>query len=390
MQFDPIGFIDKLVKGLILAIYDCLFFAFAGIALPFSRGTRRLWQKVVSSEKRVSTITYLALCILLTALISIGNAQDAARSALGMKSGVNLDIVSLIAFSLVATAIIDLLIRGLMWPSRNSTRRRLCESLGRITVAGIYLLVAAIVLLDRKYNFDIQPIFVNNIQTFFGPVTSPHPLLLLWSFPFAIVFAKALSIVDFKKRIAVGLLIIIALPYFLATLSVRLFLILGDAVYALAVDDQTAAVDKQTAVFQKYTTCRLSGDDVHVSTYLTLVGRPTLSLSSDDLNIYATVHYMVRPMRYRFSFTNSYQSDSTRRRSREARIGVPTLPRQVVVLERGASRRTEFRLKRAKDIYDAQLSNGDFNCTIATMDFAVGDIGGDLDGTKIEERDEEK
>ena len=68
---DPVAFLDKLVKGVVLAAYDFLQLTMAGLLIPFVRRRPKFWIALISIEGRLSSLTYLVRWSVLATAIGL-------------------------------------------------------------------------------------------------------------------------------------------------------------------------------------------------------------------------------------------------------------------------------------------------------------------------------
>lgn len=84
---EPIEFLDKLVKGVILVTYDFLKLTCAGFTIPLVRHRPLFWRAVISLEGRISSLTYLVVWCLLATSIAFDFGPTLIAEATGFEKG---------------------------------------------------------------------------------------------------------------------------------------------------------------------------------------------------------------------------------------------------------------------------------------------------------------
>src|SRR5207253_10106381 len=84
MAAEPIQILDGIVRGIVLACYDFARLTFVGFALPFVSRSRRFWPDAIAASKRLSSMTYLVLWILVTLSIGVGSSHQVITEAFGL------------------------------------------------------------------------------------------------------------------------------------------------------------------------------------------------------------------------------------------------------------------------------------------------------------------
>src|SRR5262245_40710639 len=206
MPTEPIKVLDGLVRGVILASYDFVRLSLAGLVIPVIRNTRRFWPAIFSANRRLSSLTYLVIWILLTVSIGVGTSGRIVFELLGLGKP-NVTIPALIAVALIIAIIVDVSVRAGFMFVRNRVRREMYEHLARIAVANIFLGACALMMISGD-SWLLPPGFalIHLIAPEKLPPWAfyPQPILFLFSLPLAVVILKALLVKTWTKRIAAG------------------------------------------------------------------------------------------------------------------------------------------------------------------------------------------
>jgi hypothetical protein len=263
MLSDPVRFFDSLIRGALLTLYDFVLLSLSGLLFPFVRHSKKFWRFVVSTNRRLSSLTLLLMWLFLFfSLIANDLPNLVTRVATNRDAG--LRAIEIIAAAMLGTVLIDVVVRAFLMLAKGRTKRALYVELIRISVAGVFLLACAIMLAGEA------GIFIGKLAVFGTPIAA---LMYLAGLSPSLVAAKALSIRNGLKRS-----VFISLGAFLAPI-----LFIGGPVWAgylLQVAIRPILTASEPAkVFQSNTRCdlvRKVGEklpsQVKVTTFLKLDG----------------------------------------------------------------------------------------------------------------------
>jgi uncharacterized membrane protein len=130
-------FIDGLVKGVLLTGYDFFRLTAAGLFLPFLTRTRRFWPSIIAAEKRLSSLSYLILWIIITISIAFGSSAKVASEIADLADNRG-SVFPIIVIALFVAMIVDLFVTFSSRQLRIQKRRRLYIMLARIATANIF------------------------------------------------------------------------------------------------------------------------------------------------------------------------------------------------------------------------------------------------------------
>jgi hypothetical protein len=188
---EPIAFVNSLVKGVILAFYDFVRLTWIGLAIPFVTGTRKFWPNSISATRRLSSLTYLTIWILLSVAIASRTSSKVASSAIGLDK--SSDSAITLGVTLLFAIFIDVPIRLGCSLFHSPIRRQLYEDLARIAVGNICFAACLIMVVEPMVK---KP---DLLVTLLGPIVLlgnplrwlPHPALVRFSGSLAIITLKA-------------------------------------------------------------------------------------------------------------------------------------------------------------------------------------------------------
>jgi hypothetical protein len=283
---EPVSFLDKLVKGVVLTAYDFVTLTCYGAVIPFVRNTRRFWLKLVSEQKYLSPLTYLVFWVLLTAAIALRSALDLASKAAGFEKGAAAtpDVVKTIVVALGITILADVASRLGFWFRCRGTRAHLYNGLMRIAVANVFIAACALMILPRivplrGFESDLGPFAYLAAVSFstHGPWL-PNPILILLSASLGIIFVKAMSIWERKAKWIAGILFTIALPTLLLNMSWPMFR------WSYEIVDMLSG-GPQITTFPNLLNCRLTDDQISINGYLSITGAKATVLNPMSLAV---------------------------------------------------------------------------------------------------------
>jgi hypothetical protein len=279
MPTEPIKVLDGLVRGVILASYDFVRLSLAGLVIPVIRNTRRFWPAIFSANRRLSSLTYLVLWILLTVSIGVGTSGRIVFELLGLGKP-NVTIPALIAVTLIIAMFIDVSVRAGFMFVRNRVRREMYEHLARIAVANIFVGACALMMISGD-TWLLPPGFalIHLIAPEKLPMWAfyPQPILFLFSLSLVVVILKALLVKTWTKRIAAGFFIVLGGPVVLVYAAV---LALWLAFY-FKID--LFPTTEPVGVLQRLTQCKFETNQIQVSSFLKLKGAVALPINPHNL-----------------------------------------------------------------------------------------------------------
>jgi hypothetical protein len=268
----PVDFIDGLVAGTITAAYNVAFFFAAMMAVPFLRGTHRFWPRVIAAQRKLSSLTFLALSVI-TALLVIPGIQfnQLVATAAGLRAS-DAWIVTGIFSGIAVTLIVDVFARllALLVRRRNEKVASLYESFFRLALGAMFMFAAAtmIVFPPRGYWFvDLEFLF-------------PGPRIVvvsLASLPLFVLLVKAYRIRDGRAVAGVGLLTVVGLAWSLSFISSFVY----HRIHGMEWGEPPETLRINQAATDFFPLADTT--DVQVQTFLRLDGADSLPLRTKDL-----------------------------------------------------------------------------------------------------------
>jgi hypothetical protein len=271
MAFEPIQFVDNLVKGTILGAYDFGRLTVSGLAFPFVYNSRRFWRSVISLAKRLSALTYLFIWVILAFSAFVSSPGSLFSYVVGRDSSSDFSrdwVFRIFGEALILTVGIDLIIRLCCLPLQNSVRRRLFETLFRIGTASIFV---GFVIGNRVFgDWGI-----------FG--VKFYLLLCVFTGPVAVIATKSLRAKRWFIRLAIGLVIVLTVPYAIRFSGIYIALRVAPSIDKLIPGAREKYEVREIRAHQIY--CKFSGNTVSVSGYLIVVGIPIVVLRPLDFKV---------------------------------------------------------------------------------------------------------
>jgi hypothetical protein len=289
MATGPLEILDGLVKGVVLATYDFVRLTGLGFLLPFFRRTRRVWSLVRRIDKHLSSLTYLVIWILVVVAYASGTEGKLASSVVGFEKRSDVQVPVVVASVLLIAMFVDVSIRGGFLLVRNHVRRKFYEPIARIAVANIFLGMFIILAIEglRHPGSILGPLPALFWGEPFHYLVFSSPLLPPFAVALAIIIVKAFAIRDWKKRVLLGLPLILIVPTIL--------------LYALSFSF-TAASEISIALFpsersglsQRFTHCTFLSGQLRASGVLSLVGANARAIDPRFLAILYEDRYIGR------------------------------------------------------------------------------------------------
>jgi hypothetical protein len=282
MATSPVEVFDGLIKGLVLVLYDFVRLTIAGLCLPFFKRTRRVWPLVVATDKRLSSLTLLAIWILIVTSFATANYKEVASSVIGVGKNDNTQYALQIVSTLVIVVFIDISIRATFSRMPNHLRRGLYESIARIAIANIFLGMFVVLAVGAFILRDSLSIFGPVEYLFWGgkirSISISSPYLLLFSGSLAIVVVKAFSIRDWRKKAITVVLVVVLVPSVLLNATLWLFV----AVQGVGFNLSRPA---ELRLEQKFTHCKLSDGQIRVTGLLKINKSDPIAIDPHNLAI---------------------------------------------------------------------------------------------------------
>jgi hypothetical protein len=272
---NPTPLLDRLIRGALQFIYDFVRLTLAVLWFPFVIRSRRFWPAVVSTEKRLSSITFFFLWLLISFLtFQKLPLSSIAPNLAGFAKEPNFPLLRTTAQAVIIALLFDFLLRASTWWIRPSTRRRLYDSLLRLGLGGLFFGGALYFVLIRNLASSMPGMFHIPFLPF-SDIAYLHPLAL----PIAAVANKAFSVTRLRYKLIVASSIILLLPYLLLTIS------LGGSI-AIFEDVSSLFPSPSPKLLQKATRCKIaSNDQIQVDTYLRLRNSNGMIIDGDILAI---------------------------------------------------------------------------------------------------------
>ena len=286
MATGPVEVLDGLIRGLVLVAYDFARLTVVGIILPFATRTRRVFPGALSIAKRLSSLTYLVIWILAAMSLASGTGTRLALGVLGLEKKSDVQVPTLIAAVLLISMLVDVSVRAGFSLIRNRARLETYEPLARIAVAnifvGMFLLLVWETFSIRGHFRLFGPVTVLFWGGVLRPIAYTNPLLLFFALGLAGVVVKAIGIRNWRRRVYVGLPIVLLVPALLLNASVWLYVI------AYTAGDWLFPAEK-SRLTQQFTQCSYASGRLHVSSLMGLEG-PTalLAIEPSTLAIYGS------------------------------------------------------------------------------------------------------
>jgi hypothetical protein len=266
MDLEPIKVVDGFVKGTILAAYDFARLTLYGLAIPFVRRSRNFWLPLIFLTKRLSSLTYLFLWIIVAAGVYVRPA-NLTQMILNV-TPVNNQVWVVLVSAFIITIVFDLSIRFICLMISNRIRRSFYESLLRIATGIIFLGTVVIFCL---------PGFA------FGPFSSWRAGLVELTFfviPLGIILGKAFRARHPILRGAIAILPMLVVPYSIVSLGLYIYLSVSSFINPPPEDNPVRVIGYNIG-------CSYSNNQLTLTGYLSVEGIPLAVLSPHDLHVTA-------------------------------------------------------------------------------------------------------
>jgi hypothetical protein len=183
---------------------------------------------------------------------------------------------------LLITMFVDVTIRSGLLLIRNPARREFYELMARIAVANIFLGMFAVLVRANLSGccFPLGPVMDLLPFSPFHGVTFGSPYVSIFAVSFAIITIKAFEILDWRRKAAVGLFSILAVPTILIYASILLF----SAAYSVTARISPPNVSGGS-IKQQFTRCTLSKGKIRATSALRLEGRDAVAIDPHSFEI---------------------------------------------------------------------------------------------------------
>jgi len=207
MAFEPIKFVDSLTKGVIHAVYDFVSLTAAGVAIPFISGTRHFWPAVISLNRRLSSLTYLFVWVMIALSVVLSNQRILFATAMGTVKPADATVPVMLVTALLITMALDLSVRVACYWLASDARRSLYKTVAHLALGNFFFGVFLVWLLTPKGNAVLGYIMgLKWVQEPFGYTWFyPKPLMFIFSASLAVIVAKGLRTVkEWRVRLLLG------------------------------------------------------------------------------------------------------------------------------------------------------------------------------------------
>jgi hypothetical protein len=287
MYTDPVKILDDLIKGVVLFTYDFTRLTVLGFLLPLFKNTRKIWPLMRVINKRLSSLTYLVIWILIVVTYAAGDTSEFASKIIGLEInpavGSVFSIPTVMVTVLLITMFVDVIIRFGLLLIRNPARREFYELMARIAVANIFLGIFAVLVKASLSGccFPLGPVMaLTPFDTRVFGISFGSPYVSLFAGSLAIITIKAFEIRNWRKKIIVGLFAIVAVPTVLIYASILLF----SAAYTVTARISPPNVNGG-GIKQQFTRCTLSKGKIRATSALRLEGREAVAIDPHSFEI---------------------------------------------------------------------------------------------------------
>ena len=283
MATEPIKLLDSLVREAILTPYDFARLTFAGFSIPFRVKGRHSFLGAFSTLKRLSSLTYLTLWVLLA--VSTGLLTDvtlAARLA-GLEKQSDATAAGTIVSSLLITMIIDLLLRTAFLSVQPRIRREMYLTLARVAIGNFFLGALVIILFSGSHRI-LPPVFalVKQISQSLPWLLYPNIFLFLFSPPLALILVKAFASKNgWVLRLAVGVLAFLLAPV------CTLYAAIAGVYLGLQLENWVSP-HQELVVKQQRVQCAFKPGSIRITGFLTLTGADQVVIRTEDIAVIYT------------------------------------------------------------------------------------------------------
>lgn len=285
MPTGPIELFDGLVKGLIFVIYDFVRLMLLGLFLPFLRRTRKVWPLALAINKRLSSLSYLAILIFITMTSFSDTLSTVALNYMGLQKDLGTQVPAMIIAAFLVTLLSDLVARGGALMVRNQIRRRLYEDLARVAIGNIFLgMIIVIVIAEVTVYRNPGPLSFLGMPLFeFEYLSRPtgwfnysYLVLLLSGGTLAVITVKALAIRGVKRKVFVGLVVLLIAPPFFLNAVLEVFVVIMTSSWL---------APNRPSLVQQFMRCGYSSGHIRMTGLLKLENADMLAVSPHQFAI---------------------------------------------------------------------------------------------------------
>jgi hypothetical protein len=276
---DPIAFLDKLVKGVVLATYDFLQLTVAGLFIPFVRRRPKFWRTLITVEGRLSSLTYLVLWSVLATAIGFEFGAQLIGTAAGLvKESSDSRLFPIIMYGLIYAVLADATIHVGFYFLRDGVRRRLYRTFARIAFANIIAGASFIMVLGPLIRE--RPIFTFAFNYLDGPLPwLPNPLIFPFGISFAVIAVRAFAIRSRLLRLLSLAMVVVFVPVLLYVLKVPVFKLTA------AIGEKIAPSSKPI-VSSSQLRCDITDGKMHIAGEFILSGVDRAVIKGRDILVY--------------------------------------------------------------------------------------------------------
>ena len=276
---DPIAFLDKLVKGVVLATYDFLQLTVAGLLVPFVRRRPKFWRALITVEGRLSSLTYLVFWSVLATAIGFEFGAQLIGTAAGLaRDSSDSRLFPIIMYGLIYAVLADATIHVGFYFLRDGVRRRLYRTFARIAFANIIAGASFIMVLGPLIR---EPsIFTFAFNYLDSPLPwLPNPLIFPFGISFAVIAVRAFAIRSRLLRLLSLAMVVVFVPVLLYVLIVPVFKLTE------AIGEKIAPPSKPI-VSSSQLRCDITDGKMHIAGELILSGVDRAVIKGRDILVY--------------------------------------------------------------------------------------------------------
>jgi hypothetical protein len=280
MAFEPIKFVDSLTKGVIQAVYDFVSLTAAGVAIPFISGTRYFWPAVISLNRRLSSLTYLFVWVMIALSVVFESQRKLFAAAMGTEKLADATVAVMLVTALLITMALDLSVRVACYWLVSDARRSLYKTAAHLALGNFFFGVFLVWLLTPKGKATLDHIMgLKGMQEPFGYLWFyPKPLMFIFSASLAVIIAKGLRIVKgWRVRLLLGFATSFIVALAIADISAHLVLVTENF--------GSWVSPREHQLSQRATRCDPMPGGVRVVGFLTLKGAASHPLDPSTIGI---------------------------------------------------------------------------------------------------------
>jgi hypothetical protein len=280
----PVQFIDNVVKGLVLVVYDFVQISIVGIMVPFINRSRRIWPWAFSVSKRLSSLTYLILWVTASVGVALGDPSRLAWEAAGYAAKPTGYLPAVAITVLIISIIVDLQVRLAVWLLPGRIKQRVYETVFRICFANGFLGSCLLMLMWPRDPENLENVMPATGVIWYSELLKiryPNPAVILFLWPLLIVVVKAFAVTTIQRRVLTGCIILFAVLTIIANTSIPVYWAAVRGIVNL-----TGSAIAKPSIYQRYTECIVTGNEIRVSSWVTLEGRKSIPVRPTDFAVY--------------------------------------------------------------------------------------------------------